>query len=113
MQWCSAEDMIASVQERGIAGLVFWIVRHAGHEHADAPHALALLRAPRERPRGSAAEQCDECAAVHSITSSARAMTVGGISRPSALAVLRLMTRSNLVGCTTGRSAGFVQAGRP
>ena len=28
-------------------------------------------------------------------------------SRPSALAVLRLMTSSNLVGCTTGRSAGF------
>jgi hypothetical protein len=27
--------------------------------------------------------------------------------RPSALAVLRLMTRSNLVGCSTGSSAGF------
>ena len=27
--------------------------------------------------------------------------------RPSALAVLRLMTSSNLVGCSTGRSAGF------
>ena len=43
----------------------------------------------------------------YSITSSARASSVGGISSPSALAVLRLMTRSNLVGCTTGRSAGF------
>jgi hypothetical protein len=30
-----------------------------------------------------------------------------GISIPSALAVLRLMTNSNLVGCTTGKSAGF------
>jgi hypothetical protein len=28
--------------------------------------------------------------------------------RPSALAVVRLMTRSNLVGCSTGKSAGFV-----
>src|SRR5438128_8930466 len=45
--------------------------------------------------------------AVYSITSSARASTVGGISRPSALAVLRLMTSSYLVGACTGRSAGF------
>jgi hypothetical protein len=32
---------------------------------------------------------------------------LSGIDRPSALAVLRLMTNSNLVGCTTGKSAGF------
>jgi hypothetical protein len=37
--------------------------------------------------------------APYSITSSARASKVGGTSRPSALAVLRLMTRSNFVGC--------------
>src|SRR5262245_5678306 len=43
----------------------------------------------------------------HSITSSARASTVGGISRPSAFAVLRLMISSNLVGCSIGRSAGL------
>jgi len=43
----------------------------------------------------------------HSITSSARASSVGGTSRPSVLAVLRLMTNSNLVDCTTGRSAGL------
>src|SRR5262249_35512073 len=43
----------------------------------------------------------------YSITSSASASIVGGISRPSAFAVLRLMTRSNLVGCSTGRSAGL------
>ena len=30
-----------------------------------------------------------------------------GTARPSALAVLRLMTSSNLVGCWTGRSAGL------
>jgi hypothetical protein len=30
-----------------------------------------------------------------------------GSSRPSALAALRLITSSNLAGCTTGRSAGF------
>ena len=30
-----------------------------------------------------------------------------GIARPMAFAVFRLITRSNLVGCSTGRSAGF------
>src|SRR5499425_2724645 len=43
----------------------------------------------------------------HSITSSARASTDGGISRPSAFAVLRLMTSSYLVGACTGKSPGF------
>ena len=84
------------------------IVRGCGQEHADAPHALALLRARGERPRSRrAAEQRDEFAPLHSITSSARASSVGGTSRPSALAVLRLITSSYLVGACTGRSAGF------
>jgi len=42
-----------------------------------------------------------------SITSSARAMSVGGTSRPSALAVLRLIASSYRVGACTGRSPGF------
>jgi hypothetical protein len=45
--------------------------------------------------------------AAYSITSSAMASSVGGTLMPSALAVLRLMTNSNLVGCTTGKSAGL------
>ena len=45
---------------------------------------------------------------LYSITPSARASRVGGMSRSSALAVLRLMTSSNLVGCITGRSAGLI-----
>src|SRR5215813_6018875 len=73
-------------------------------EIADHRHRPALLRARRERPRGRATEERDEVAAVHSITSSARASTVAGTSRPSALAVLRF---TNLIGCCTGRSAGF------
>jgi hypothetical protein len=36
------------------------------------------------------------------MTSSARASSVGGISIPSALAVLRLMSNSNVVGVCTG-----------
>src|SRR6516162_7070993 len=43
----------------------------------------------------------------HSITSSAATSDLSGTVRPSALAVLRLMTNSNLVGLITGRSAGF------
>ena len=43
----------------------------------------------------------------YSITSSARASSDGGISRPSAFAVFRLITSSYLVGFCTGRSAGF------
>src|SRR5215475_10584064 len=43
----------------------------------------------------------------HSITSSARASRFGGTSMPSARAVDRLMTSSNLLDCTTGKSSGF------
>src|SRR5215510_2291019 len=53
----------------------------AGQQHADTAHPLALLRARRERPRGRrTAEQRDELAPPHSITSSARASSVGGTS---------------------------------
>ena len=38
------------------------------------------------------------------ITSSARATSDCGIVSPRALAVFRLMAKSNLVGCSTGRS---------
>src|SRR5215813_13207194 len=71
------------------------------------PHTLALLRARRERPRRRTAKKSDELAPPHSITSSARASSAGEISRPSALAVLRLITSSNLVGCWTGKSPGL------
>jgi hypothetical protein len=43
----------------------------------------------------------------YSITSSARASSMAGISRPIALAALRLITVANLVGACTGKSAGF------
>src|SRR6516164_7639056 len=67
------------------------------------------LRPRHEGPRSRrAAEQRDELATLHhSITSSASASSLSGIWRPSALAVLRLITNSNLVGCSTGNSAGF------
>jgi hypothetical protein len=45
--------------------------------------------------------------AAQRITSSAWNSSVGGIVSPSALAVLRLMTSSKRVGCSTGKSAGL------
>src|SRR6267142_3886866 len=41
---------------------------------------------------------------IYWISSSARPNSDGGIVRPRALAVLRLATRTNLVGCSMGRS---------
>jgi hypothetical protein len=72
-------------------------------------HRLARLRARHERPRTSrTTDKRDELgAAAHSMTSSARIKIEAGTVNPSALAVLRLMNISNLVGCTTGKSAGF------
>ena len=43
----------------------------------------------------------------YSITSSARASSAGGTVRPSAFAVLRLITNSNLTEPATGKSAGL------
>ena len=74
---------------------------------ADTRNLPRLLRARRKRPRSRAAEQRDELAPLHSITSSASASSLAGISSPSTFAVLMFITRSNLVGCTTGKSAGL------
>src|SRR6476660_1511027 len=43
----------------------------------------------------------------YSITSSARARSDGGMVKPIAFAVVRLIAKSNLVGCSTGKSPGF------
>jgi len=81
------------------------IVFVARQKHADAPHAVALLRVRRERPGHHAAEKGDEIAAAdHSITSSARNRNDEGMVRPIILAALRLTTKRNLVGFCTGNS---------
>jgi hypothetical protein len=53
-----------------------------------------------------AAEQRDELAPFHSITSSALASDVGETVRPSAHAVFIFNTTWNFVGCSTGRLEG-------
>jgi hypothetical protein len=78
----------------------------------DQAQAVTYRRARVTARRGwhnrRAPEQRDELApSDHSITSSAVASSVGGTVRPSALAVLRLMTSSTFADCWTGKSAGF------
>ena len=53
------------------------------------------------------AKNADEFASSHSITSSAAASNVVGISTPSALAVFRLTTVVNFIGCSIGMSPAF------
>ena len=77
-------------------------------------HNIGTQAAPPVSPKSWPGPRCANFGLMHrssqhlySITSSARASTVAGISRPSDLAAFRLMTNSNLVGRITGRSAGF------
>ena len=60
------------------------------------------------RGRADASEKAQEEALSHSITSSADVSRISGTFKPRAFAVLRLITRLNLVGCSTGSSAGLV-----
>jgi hypothetical protein len=50
------------LRERRVATLPLKIVFVSPHEHADAPHAVALLRPRRERPCRRAAKSSDEFA---------------------------------------------------
>src|SRR5262249_45133296 len=102
-------QFLQTLNEHRNAGLCHLIVGIQRDEHTNAPHAVALLRGRRKRPcRCRATEQCDELATFHSITSSARKSKDSEIVNPNALAVLRLMTSSNLVGRWIGKSAGPV-----
>ena len=98
------------LDKRCYPSLLLRIIRGRTSEHRNPPHAVGLLllasRGPRS-PDCSACKSCDEFAPPHSITSSARARSVGGIVRPSAFAVFRLMTSSNFEGHSMGRSAGL------
>jgi hypothetical protein len=81
--------------------------RNVRDESAHPPIAAPKRTWPQVALVPEAAVSNRSKAAPYSITSSARASSVGGTVRPSVFAVVRFMTRSNLVGCSTGMSAGF------
>jgi hypothetical protein len=76
-------------------------------QDADADELFWLLRAADPRRDCGGSERDQYVAAAHSMTSSARARMDCGTVSPSAFAVLRLTTNSNLVGSWTGKSRGF------
>jgi len=81
--------------------------RHVAYP-SDPRNLPRRLRLNGER-RGEEAEGANDerPSLYHSITSSALCRSDGGIVRPRAFAVLRLITNSNFVGCSIGRSPGF------
>jgi hypothetical protein len=60
--------------------------RHA-MKNSDPPNSAGLLCARCDRPRRRSADKRDELASPHSMTSSAIASSIGGLSSPSAFAV--------------------------
>jgi hypothetical protein len=68
-------------------------------------HRSERRQVPKAAVSRCSKRTCAQCG--YSITSSARASSVGGTSRPSALAILRLMTSTNLTGAWTGSSLGL------
>ncbi len=100
-----AQQLLEGLVRRG----VFGVVRRPHADHANAPHFPGALT-PRARRRTEQHACCDadEHASIdHRITSSARSSSACGIVMPSALAVFRLITSSNLDACSTGRSRGW------
>jgi hypothetical protein len=86
-------------------------VRVAVRQHWRAIEAVAAALEQRGTLTGAeidALMALARCGSRHSITSSAAACSVRGTVKPSVFAVLRLITSSNLVGCSIGRSAGAV-----
>src|SRR5262250_3857280 len=90
---------IRGAASRRISNDLYWLV-------GVRPRLCISLSNVRHRHRQQPGQHIED-SELHSITSSARASTVAGISMPSTLAVLRLITSSYLVGACTGRSAGF------
>ena len=86
-------------------------------QDADGSHNHGEERTPVERRparitslRGLNPRDCDAAPndrVGHSITWSARWSSAGGIVSPRAFAVFRLITSSNFVGCSNGRSPGL------
>jgi hypothetical protein len=77
---------------------------HAGE---NAPHGVCAGNGRFLTTRSTTITPGSFPADIYLMISSASIKRCGGIVIPSACAVLRLITSSNLVGCSTGRSPGF------
>ena len=77
---------------------------HVVRDPTAAPRRLAEHRIPRCSTLSE--HRSRSLAALLGSPRTARARSAGGIARPRTFAVFRLMASSNLVGCSTGRSAG-------
>src|SRR5206468_4227925 len=95
-------QLAQTLQER----IVERIGADGGTDPEDLPGPLPLSGKRRCEEHQTRASE-ERAPVHHSISSSARRSSDGGIVRPRALAVLRLITSSNLVGCSTGRSPGL------
>jgi hypothetical protein len=98
-----ASSMIFDATGR-VAGSSVKFSSNFSHTVSNVGHELSALGCPL-----CAKSRLTHCSKMnrYPITSSARARIVGGTVIPIALAVLRLRRSSKVVGCSTGRSAGF------
>ena len=111
--WCAGRMRTSAISpERGDAAYTTKMCRSAQGLSATSQRVRATSALPPQRrhaltglARQSRATRRHR--AIYSTTSSATARIFAGKSRPSAFAVLRLITSSSLVACSTGRSAGF------
>jgi hypothetical protein len=79
----SPTQFLQALQKRRVTALPIRVVRGQVRKYTNPPHAVRLLRARRERPSdGRTADECNGLAPVQSITSSASASNLSGISRP-------------------------------
>ena len=99
-----------SSRSRCTKAAVHWLCgrRRARAQEPDGRQLARLLRARRERPRGRrAAEQRDELAPSHSITSSARDEQRRRHVKAERLRGLEINDQLEFGPCWTGKSAGF------
>src|SRR5215208_2502821 len=107
-----APKLINERTEKLVFPLIDWPgAYHEGYSPRRRGRLSRRLDLQAEYSGPSTAEERKQFSPPHSITSSARARSVGGIVRPRDLAVLRLIVSSNRDACSTGRSAGFRLAG--
>jgi hypothetical protein len=85
-------------------GFFLWRLSDAGPKPPSSAHrpSSAGIRNPSQKQTHALQQM-----ASYSINSSARSRKASEIVSPSTLAILRLITSSYLVGCSTGRSAGL------